>query len=93
MVDAVDDDARRASEAGCFRFFDRVNDASLEHHLGVLRGQCAEVAVGDHPVRAVIEVEQRHVHDSTVNLVPQFKVKGYFSVQPRTTGLGLAVAR
>jgi hypothetical protein len=35
------------------------------------------VAIGLEPVWAVVEVEQCHVHASTVNLALRFKVKWY----------------
>lgn len=46
--------------------------------VGKLLGQHVQVTLGDLPVRAVLEVEQRDVHALTVNLDSQIKVKAYY---------------
>lgn len=45
--------------------------------VGELVGEQPQMSVGLEPVRAVIEVQQRHVHDPSVNIDLQEKVKGY----------------
>ena len=57
------------------RFLGGFDEAALDHDLRMLLGESAEVAIGLEPVRAVVEVEQCHVHASTVNLALRFKVK------------------
>ena len=59
------------------RILDGFDEAAFDHHFGMLLGESAEVAVGFEPVRAVVEVEQCHVHAFTVNLALRFKVKWY----------------
>ena len=68
QVDAVDHDAWRTAEPCALRVLDRFDTAALNHHFGMILGESAEVSVGLEPVRAVIEVEQCHLHASTVDL-------------------------
>lgn len=76
-VHAVHDEARRPPKASRFGILDRVDDPSVDHQIRDLGRERAEVIVGHDPVRAVIEVEQRHVHGQNLNLASRFKVKGY----------------
>lgn len=74
-VDPVDQDRWRAAEAGPFRLPGCVNDVAGDVQLGILTLECPQVRVSLAPVRAVVEIQQGHVHDQTVNLLPQEKVK------------------
>ena len=41
----------------------------------MLTFECPQVRVSLAPVRAVVEIQQGHLHDQTINLLPQEKVK------------------
>ena len=69
-VDAVDQDRRRASKAGSFRLLGCVDDVTGDVQPGMLTFECPQVRVSLAPVRAVVEIQQGHVHEPTVNLLP-----------------------
>ncbi len=61
----------------CLGILDCVDNPQLDRDVGVLCGDCAKVRIGNLPVRTVFEVQQCYVHAANINLIVQFKVKGY----------------
>lgn len=77
-VDAVDENAGRASEPDLFGLCCGVHQATGEPQVGHLVGQHLQVTFGGLPVRAILEVEQGDVHALTVTLDLWIKVKAYY---------------
>lgn len=74
-VDPVHEDAGRAMETDPRCILGGADQLSRDRHVRQLSGDLSEMAVGHLPVRAVGEVEQRHVHHRTVDLDLRIKVK------------------
>ena len=58
------------------RLTQKITQMARDGHIGTVKCDRGEMGGGLLPVRAIIEVEQRHIHDLTVNHDLQIKVKG-----------------
>ena len=66
QIGAVDVDARRAKKSVLLGGFGAIDDLVVNGEVRHLAGEGAEVAVSLLPAGAVLEVQQRHVHELRV---------------------------